>query len=111
MCGIDFVIGVTDKEASKAERYVKFEEETHNYLTRETNKNKNFSLLINLDRYKQTVLYTNEINELILICEELLMKYKMESETEQAIRNFAQELKELCEEAIQKKKHIYAIGD
>lgn len=111
MCGIDFVIGVIDKEASKAEKYVHFNERTQDYLlTMEKSTGKEFNLLLNLDRFSQTIIYTKDVPELKAICEELLRKYK-NSEKEQEIGYFAQELIELCEAAINQKKHIYAIGD
>ncbi|SFC55951.1 hypothetical protein SAMN05443252_104306 [Bacillus sp. OV322] len=112
MCGIDFVIGVTDKEASKAEKHVHFNDERiHDYLlTMEKSAGKECKLLLNLDRFSQTIIYTKDVPELKAICEELLRKYK-NSEKEQEIGYFAKELIELCEAAINQKKHIYAIGD
>lgn len=111
MCGIDFVIGVTDKEAAIAEKYVHFNERIHTYLIKRENKDNDFNILLNLDPYRQTILHTKKIPNLKIICEVLLNKYTMSDDIEREIRNFAQDLKELCEEALQLKKHIYAIGD
>lgn len=105
MCGIDFVMAVTHKEAAKAEKYVHFDERIHDYLLkRETG----CSLLLNLERYgKTTVLYSTEIFELIDICRALTEKYRTHAE----ISSFAQELGAFCEEAVKLRKHIFAIGD
>ncbi|WP_144553475.1 hypothetical protein [Bacillus sp. X1(2014)] len=112
MCGIDFSIGVTDKEASKAERYVHFNERIHAYLIKKEKGNGNdFNLLLNLDPYRQTIVYRDKIPDLIVICEALINIYNLTGEKEQEIRAFAQEFKELCEDAIKQKKHIYAFGD
>ncbi|MEO2074249.1 MAG: hypothetical protein ABGX20_02540 [Bacillus sp. (in: firmicutes)] len=105
MCGIDFVMAVTYKEAAKAERYVHFDERIHDYLLK---KETGFSLLLNLEQYgRTTVLYSTEILELINICRALSEKYSTDAE----ISSFAQELGAFCEEAVKLRKHIYAIGD
>jgi hypothetical protein len=57
VCGIDLVIGVTDKEVSKAEKIVHYNERIHSYLIKtEKGKNSGLNLLINLDPKRQTVL-------------------------------------------------------
>lgn len=112
MCGIDFTIGVTDKEAAKAEKFVNFNERVHGYLVqKEKIFGTNFNLLLDLDPYRQTIIYSDRIPDLVLICEILINKYNTNDDQEQKIRHFAKELKQLCEEAIKQKKHIYAIGD
>lgn len=112
MCGIDFVIGVTDIEVSKAEKYVHFNEKIHAYLIKkEKGYDNDFNLLLNLDPYRLTIIFREKIPDLILICEALINKYNLTGEKEREIRTFAQELIELCEDAIKHKKHIYAIGD
>lgn len=111
VCGIDFAIGVTDKEVSKAEKYVHFNGRIHSFLIRKEKENcSELNLLLNLDPNKQTVLYTKDINDLLDICEQVLSN-KINGVIGDEIRNFAQELKALCKEAIEHKKHIYAIGD
>jgi hypothetical protein len=112
MCGIDFAIGVTDKEVSKAEKYVHFNERVHAYLVNKEKDNGNdFNLLLNLDPYRQTIIFTEKIPRLKVICESLLNKYNLTNENEREIRTFAQELVDLCVDAIKQNKHIYAIGD
>jgi hypothetical protein len=113
MCGIDFAIGVTEKETSKADKYVHFNEGIHAYLIKKEKGygNDDLNLLLNLDAYRQTIIYREKIPDLIVICEALIDKYNLTDEKEREIRTFAQELKELCEDAILQKKHIYAIGD
>lgn len=112
MCGIDFVIGVTDKEASKANKFVHFNERIHAYLINmEKDSGNDFNLLLNLDPYHQTIIYRDRIPDLLEISAALINKYNLTGEKQCEIRTFAQELKELCEDAIKQKKHIYAIGD
>lgn len=55
-------------------------------------------------------MYRDEINELIDICDDVINKYTGEDK-EQKVRRFAKELKFFCIEALQRKKHIFAIGD
>ena len=104
MCGIDFVMGVTHKEAAKAERCVHFDERIHGFLLKKEN---GFGLLLGLDPYRTTVLYSQDVLELIDICGDLSEQYSTHAE----ISSFAHELRGLCEEAVRQKKHIYAIGD
>jgi hypothetical protein len=119
MVGIDFCLANTFKEAAKADRYVKFEEKLHVYLWNEENfharlKKKEFikvDLLIGLDQYGDKLFNVHEINELINICEILLRKYTKNNKDEQGVRKFAEELKELCEGALEKGKLIFAAGD
>ncbi|MEH7749309.1 hypothetical protein V7659_30530 [Neobacillus drentensis] len=112
MCGIDFAIGVTDKEASKAEKYVHFNEKIYTYLiNKEKGYGNDFNLLLNLDPYGKTIIFRDKIPDLVVICEALIKKYNLTDEKEREIRTFAQELKALCDEAIKQKKHIYAFGD
>jgi hypothetical protein len=99
MCGIDFVIGVTEKEASKAERYVHFNENIHSYL-KEKEYGNDFDLLLNLDPYRQTIISRDKIPDLLLICNALINKYNITGERERKIRTFAKELMKLCENAI-----------
>jgi hypothetical protein len=112
MCGIDFAIGVTDKEVSETEKYVNFNERIHAYLVnKERDNGDDFKLLLNLDPYRQTIIFTKKIPQLKAICEALINKYNLSNDIETEIRNFAQELKVQCEDAINQNKHIYAIGD
>lgn len=112
MCGIDFVGGVTDKEASKADKFVHFNERIHAYLINiEKGSGNDFNLLLNLDPYRQTIIYRDKIPDLLAVCDSLINKFNLDGEKQYEIKTFAQELKELCKDAIKQKKHIYAIGD
>ncbi|WP_285767399.1 hypothetical protein [Peribacillus sp. SI8-4] len=111
MCGIQFILANTYDEASKEEAYVEFEEGMHSYLlTKEKDSTNDFGLLLNLDMYGETILYKDEIHEMIGICEGIIDIYSKEDK-EQDIRRFARDLKSLCMEALQRKKHVFAIGD
>ncbi|CAH0303942.1 hypothetical protein SRABI134_04775 [Peribacillus sp. Bi134] len=84
MCGINFILANTYKETYKEETYVEFEEGIHSYLlSKEKDSNNELCLLLNLNIYGETILYRDEINE----------------------------LKFFCIEALERKKHIFAIGD
>jgi hypothetical protein len=108
MCGINFILANTYKEAYKEETYVEFDEEIHSYLlSREKDSNNEFGLLLNLNIYGVTILYREEINELIGICDCLFNKYPGEDK-EQKVRRFAKELKYFCIEALQR-KNIYLL--
>lgn len=110
--GIDFCIANTLKEAAKSETYVKFDEEIHCYVLRkEQDSGRNLVLLIGLDPYGDNLFSMQEINELMLICDILLSKYRKGDIVEQKVRQFAKELKLLCGDALNKCKLIYAVGD
>ncbi|WP_205439648.1 hypothetical protein [Peribacillus alkalitolerans] len=112
MCGIDFVMAVTVKEAEKAEKYVHFDERIHDYLRkRENNQSIDFNLLLSLNPYGDKIIFTKDIPDLINNCEKILLKYNSKEDIEREVRNFASELKEFCKEAIILKKHIFALGD
>ncbi|MGE7759683.1 hypothetical protein [Peribacillus sp. NPDC097895] len=110
MCGINFILTNTYKEAYKEEIYVE-EEGIHSYLLSKEKVSKNkFVLLLNLNIYGETILYRDEINKLIGICDSVINTYTGEDK-EQKVRSFAKELNFFCIEALQRKKHIFAIGD
>jgi len=113
MCGIDFVMAVTHKEAAKADKNVHFDERIHQYLLKQAiqQKGQKLDLLLNIKPYGTEIIYTKDIPKLIKICETLFSKYDVNDEWGQKIKSFAKELNEMCEEAIKLKKHLYAIGD
>ncbi|AOH56614.1 hypothetical protein ABE28_019780 [Peribacillus muralis] len=111
MCGIHFVLATTYKEAHKEETYVEFDEGIHSYLLiKEKDSTLSFGLLLNLDIYGETILYRDEISELMGICDCLINKYT-KGHKDQEVRRFAKELKSICLEALQRKKYIFALGD
>ncbi|PJN90698.1 hypothetical protein [Bacillus sp. mrc49] len=111
MCGIQFILATTYKEAYKEETFVEFEEGIHSYLLKKEKDPANkFGILLNLDIYGETILYRDEIKQLIGICEGLIHTYTKEDKDQQ-VRRFAKDLKWLCMEAILRKKHVFAIGD
>ncbi|WP_264738890.1 hypothetical protein [Cytobacillus firmus] len=118
--GIDFVIGNTKEEAELTEICVKFNEELHDYLINKEeyiqryHKNgpiKQVDLLIELDRYGDKMFSEKDIHQLINICDIILQKYNSENLNDQKIRYFAEKFKELCTEALQQQKRIFAFGD
>jgi len=111
MCGIDFVMAVTDREATKAEEYVHFDEKLQQHLLKEFGMDRSFDLLLNLNLYGTDIIYTKDIPKLIKICDKLFGEYDSVYGAEQEIRNFVKELKNMCEEALKLKKHLYAIGE
>ncbi|MBG9444820.1 hypothetical protein [Cytobacillus firmus] len=111
MCGIDFVIAVTDKEAAKADKYVHFDEEVHRFLFKQFGNDRTFDLLLHLNRYETGIIYTKDIPKLIKVCENLSHLYGSEDSDKQEIRYFVENLRNMCEEALKLKKHLYTIGD
>lgn len=118
--GLDFFIGNSLKETESLVRYVKFNEELQHYLQikeqfgkryKEKRPKRDVDLLIGLDQYGDKIFSVQEIKQLVIICGDLVNTYSTDNLTEQKIRYFAQKLKELCEEALEKKKLIVAIGD
>ncbi|MEC2056156.1 hypothetical protein I6J18_01590 [Peribacillus psychrosaccharolyticus] len=122
--GLDFYIANTKKEIL-GEESVKFNEVLQGYLQDEEEyfkrfKEKSFKkyreqgpfdLLIGLDQYDDKLFSTQEINQLVNICEGIVIKYKTENLYGQEIKQFAEKLIELCKEALLKNKLIVALGD
>lgn len=89
-----------------------FNERIHAYLIKKEKVYRNdFNLLLNREPYRQTIIIRDKIPDLIVICDALINKYNLNDEKDREIKNFAQKLKELCDDAIKQKKHIYATGD
>ncbi|MDM5309801.1 hypothetical protein [Peribacillus frigoritolerans] len=115
--GLDFFIGNTIKETQYLEESVKFNEELQGYLQIKEEYGKRyrekgpFDLLIGLDQYGDKIFSTQEINQLVNICEGIVIKYKTNDLYGQKIKQFAEKLIELCKEALLKNKLIVAIGD
>ena len=117
--GIDFYIANTRKEIPSSENHVKFEEDLQDYLlTKEGDPAKKYGLLLNLDQYSDRVFSAREINELVLICEQLLNEYSVTTKNQWevdkitgGINLFAEELKGLCLAAQEQKKKVFAVGD
>lgn len=118
--GIDFVIGNTKEEAELTEKCVKFNEELHDYLINKEEYIQRYhekgpimvvDLLIGLDQYGDKMFSEKDIHQLIIICDSILQKYNSENLNDQKIRYFAERFKELCTEALQHKKSIFAFGD
>ncbi|WP_078551974.1 hypothetical protein [Bacillus alkalicellulosilyticus] len=116
--GIDFWIVNTEKS-------VKFPETLHHYLAKKKEGMVTFDLLIELDPYGNRWFHTEDIIRLINISNMLVDEfistwgdaegtwkafgdtYKMDKE----VRDFANDLRELCTEALEQKNSIKALGD
>lgn len=117
--GIDFYIANTRKEIPKSEKHVKFEENLQDYLLKkERDPAKKYGLLLNLDQYSDRVFSAKEVNELVIICEQLLNEYRVSTKKKWEVDNttwginlFAEELKTLCLTALDQKKKVIAVGD
>ncbi|MGG3944155.1 hypothetical protein ABEV54_22385 [Peribacillus psychrosaccharolyticus] len=70
-----------------------------------------FDLLIGLDQYGDKLFSTQEIYQLVNVCECLVSKYKTENLYGEEIKEFAEQLLELCKEALLENKLIAAFGD
>lgn len=122
--GIDFYM-TNKKKAIFREESVKFTEVLQGYLQNEEDyvkryKEKHFKrnreigpfdLLIGLDQYGDKLFSTQEIHQLVNVCECLVSKYKTENLYREEIKEFAEKLLELCKEALQKNNFIAAFGD
>ncbi|PLT28861.1 hypothetical protein CUU66_16060 [Peribacillus deserti] len=111
MCGIEFVITNTFKEAAKTEEKVMFDEHLYFYLSNAEKYTDTFSLLLNSDLYGETFLGFSEVTKLREECEGILKKYRGIDHRASEIRHFAQSLIILCKEAIKRKKNVFALGD
>lgn len=117
--GLDFYVANTRVEVFHSEKHVKFEEELQAFLLeKEGYPAKSFGLLLNLDQYKDRVFSAREVEELVLICEELLQEYDIHTERQwevneriRGINAFAKELKALCLNALDNSKKVIALGD
>lgn len=117
--GIDFYMANKRKEISGSEEHVKFEEDLQNYLLKkESYPAKRYGLLLNLDQYRDRLFSDREIQELVIICEDLLHEYSVTAKRQWEVDNttwginlFAEELKALCLAALDQKKKVFAVGD
>lgn len=117
--GLDFYMANTRKEIPRSEKHVKFEEDLQNYLLKkEGYPAKNFGLLLNIDQYSDRVFSAREVNELVIICEQLINEYSVAMKKRWEVDNFtcrinmfAEELKALCLDALDQNKKVFAVGD
>lgn len=122
--GIDFYI--TNKKIDIfREKSVKFNEVLQGFLQNEEDyfkRNKEerlnrkrevgpFDLLIGLDQYADKLFLTQEIHQLVNVCECLVIKYETDNLYGEEIKEFAEKLLELCKEALLKNKLIAAFSD
>ena len=113
---IDFCIADTINEAAKADRYVSFEEELHEFLIKEEKfyvrqkikESKGIDLLLGLDPYGDKIFNEQEIKELIRICEYINDNFQKSCNE---LKIFSMELKEICLNALETGKKIVAAGD
>lgn len=116
--GIVFCVAKTFKEIAKSDEYINLGNSAHHYLMNEEgffsrNLTKNFiqvDLLLNLyDRGKRKF-NAQEINDLIHICKTLVSTYKKNTREEQEVREFVEDLKDLCQNALSMGKFVIAVG-
>ncbi|MFD0047899.1 hypothetical protein ACFVHQ_00920 [Actinomycetes bacterium NPDC127524] len=113
MSAIDFTLSTGKKRRDYIDRqHVLFDEKIQSQLSYTETNNASMRLLIDLDKYADTLFSEREITELLSISDYLLGKYQAEYDRmEKEIRKFANELKVLCLEAIEQKLFIKALGD
>ncbi|MBH0164253.1 hypothetical protein IHV12_04960 [Fictibacillus sp. 7GRE50] len=89
-----------------------FDEEINKYLRKREVDGRKSGILLNLDPYGECEFASSEIQSLILLCDELKVKYNDEFNWEHGrVRKFCKKFKELCVEAIEKKMNIEGSGD
>ncbi|MCP1124260.1 hypothetical protein NKR74_13215 [Bacillus sp. 3103sda1] len=117
---VTFYIGNNHKEAQLLNRWIHFEDHIHDLLWKyENGMGTGCELLIDLDPYGDRTFSFEEVNKMINICIYVMNEYAKQPhestkdliECKDEIQTFAKELKELCEEALQRKKCLLAIGD
>jgi hypothetical protein len=94
-------------------KIVSFDEKIHGYLLKQESKDKHqFALLLDLDPYGDRIFLDNEIQKLVVICDELYLKYNEEFNWEHnRVRKFSKNFKQLCLKALREQKHIQALGE
>lgn len=116
--GIVFCVGKTFKEVAKSDEYILLEENPHHHLmveedyySRELTKNYiQVDLLLDLYSRCKKKFNTQEMNTLIQVCETLLNKYTKDDIEERRIREFVDDLKDLCQNALSTGQFVIAVG-
>lgn len=104
---VTFYIADNKKEIQDAEYGVYLEDELHDYLwEKEKGKSYELELLINLDPYEHKQFNIHEVKRLKRICEIILRDYK-----EPCVIEFGEKLHNLCIEALNRSKLVFAFGD
>lgn len=118
MEGIVFYVTKTFKEVAKTDEFILLEHDTHYYLLNEegyfdrdlTKEFIQVDLLLNLNRRSKKKFNVQEMNELIQVCETLLNNYTKDTKEEQEVREFIDDLKDLCHSALSMGKFVFAAG-
>jgi hypothetical protein len=103
--------GITFKIKGE-KKVILFDERIHRYLRKREVDDVKYGILLNLDSYGYCEFTTTQIQELTLLCDDLIEKYNDEfSWEDNRVRKFCTKFKIMCLEAMEKKKHIIGSGD
>ncbi|NBI28430.1 hypothetical protein [Chengkuizengella marina] len=114
---ISFVLAANIDAVEFAENTVEYSEEVHNFLIKNKQMfegNVEIDILIGLDPYSDTCISQEEIpivKEAAQIIQHTLESLSDKNGIIKELLDFAQSIIEFCDEAIQKKKCLIAIGD
>ncbi|MFD4707751.1 CPCC family cysteine-rich protein [Gottfriedia sp. NPDC058432] len=122
--GIVFCVAKKFKEVANSDEYINLGDNAHFYLMNEegffsreeylsghlTRNFKQVDLLLFLTDRGKKKYNAQEINELIHICETLVNTYTKNTSEEQEVRVFAEDLKDLCQNALSMGKFVIALG-
>ncbi|WP_165347150.1 CPCC family cysteine-rich protein [Gottfriedia acidiceleris] len=116
--GIVFCVAKTFKEVPKSDEYINLGDNAHYFLmnkegffSRDLTKNSiQVDMLLFLNDRGKKKFNTQEINELIHICETLVNMYTKNTREEQEIKEFAEDLKDLSQNALSMGKFVIAVG-
>jgi hypothetical protein len=104
MPGITFVL-------IGGKKIVSFDEKIHNYLLKRENEH-SYKLLLDLDKYGEYTFTLEEIQHLLVICDDLFSTYNDEFNWHHnRVRKFCLKLKNLCQIAQCQETCIQALGD
>lgn len=102
--------GITFEIIGEKKR-VFFNEQIQDYLLKRESEY-SYNLLLHLDKYGDYTFTIEEIQELIVICDQLHNKYGEEFNWDHnRVRKFCLKLKNLCQIARTKEKRIQALGE
>lgn len=117
--GVYFFVANTFQELSKSDEYILLEDNPRHHISvmeyyrsrRESPMDvQHVNLLLQLGSYSKKKYNVHEINTLIQVCEKLLHTHTEDERNDRKVREFVDDLKDLCQMALSTGQFVIAVG-